>query len=70
MLIKATREERKMLDEKEKLSAAEVAIALRPLLEELIKRHGVTKANAILKEAAERCGFDPADWSIGFGEPS
>ena len=70
MLIKTVKEERKMLDEKEKLSAAEAAIILRPVLDELVKKHGVEKANEILKEAARRLGFNPDEWSITVSSPS
>ena len=55
----AKEEKNKMLNEDEKLTADEVSLILRPLVDELMKRYPIERVNEIVKEAVRRAGFNP-----------
>jgi len=59
-----------MLNDHEMLTAEEVALLLRPVLLELIAKHGEKKANEIVKEAAKRLGLNPDNWGVERDRPS
>ena len=59
-LCMQTKKERdKMLNDDDMLTAQEISIVLRPILEDLTNRFGVERAQELYKEAAKRAGIDP-----------